>query len=160
VDVAALWTEAYQGEVFGEAIFGGLATRLTDEHERRTLEVLAALERATRQLAEPLLARRGYDPGDTEASLASGAAAVDQLVGLGWEPFVRSITPVADRFLVTYRQIVELTEDPEDLAVADAYVAHELALAAFARRELGEEAGDPLAPILALPHVAAARARS
>ena len=40
--------------------------------------------------------------------------------------------------------------------IAEAYVAHEEALAAFARRVLGQEAGEPLEQILALPHVAAA----
>jgi hypothetical protein len=155
MDVATLWTEAYQGEVFGEAIFGGLAAREADPAHRRALEVLTALERSTKHLAEPLLARRGYEPGDTEASLQSGAAAVAALEAISWEAFVGSITPVADEFLAKYRRIVELTDDPADLEVAEAYVAHELALAAFARRELGQEEGDPLAPILALPHVSA-----
>ena len=49
-----------------------------------------------------------------------------------------------------------LAADDAELAVARAYVAHELALATFARRASGQEPGDPLEEILALPHVAAA----
>lgn len=154
MDVGARWTEAYQGEIFGEAIFGGLAAREADPGRRHALEVLTVLERTTKELAEPVLARRGYDVGDIEASLAAGADAVEQLSAMGWEGFVQSIGPVAEVFLGKYRAIVELT-DGDDRAVAEAYVDHELALAAFARRELGEEPGDRLAPIRALPHVAA-----
>ena len=47
--------------------------------------------------------------------------------------------------------------DARERAIAEAYVAHEEALAAWARRSLGEEAGEPLELILALPHVAAMR---
>ena len=72
-----------------------------------------------------------------------------------WTDLARSIPPVAAGFLVKYRELVARVDNDDDRAIAEAYVEHELALVAFARRELGEEQGDSLAPILALPHVAA-----
>jgi hypothetical protein len=57
---------------------------------------------------------------------------------------------------VKYRQLVELVDNDEDRAVAEAYVEHELALVAWARRALGQEDGEPLEPIFSLPHVAKA----
>ncbi len=78
------------------------------------------------------------------------------MAGLTWEQFLGSFEPVISQFLEKYRQLVELAGDDAERAVAEAYVAHELALAAFARRSLGEESGEPLEDILALPHVAAA----
>lgn len=150
-----LWVESYQGEVLGEALFALLAEREQDPGHRHDLEVLTLLERRTKELAEPVLARRGLDGGDTDASRSTAAELADGLVGTSWEDFLGSFEPVISQFLAKYRQLVELAGDEEERAVAEAYVAHELALAAFVRRSLGAEPGDPLARILGLPHVAA-----
>jgi hypothetical protein len=151
-----LWVEAYQGEVLGEALFVGLAAREADESRRRQLEVLAALERATKELGEPVLGRHGIDRGDTDATVASARGMVDAVAAMSWHDFLGSIEPVTATFLAKYRELVDLSDDEDDRAVAEAYVAHERALATFARRARGEEAGEPLEAILALPHVAAA----
>lgn len=154
-----LWVESYQGEVLGEALFGLLAERETDPEHRRHLEVLAILERATKELAEPVFDRRQLDRGDTDASLATAAQFADGLAGTPWEGFLGSFEPVISEFLARYRQLVDLADDVTERAVAEAYVSHELALASFLRRSLGQEPGDPLDEILALPHVAAVMAR-
>jgi hypothetical protein len=154
--VEELWREAYQGEVLGETVFGLLAQRIEDPERRRQLEVLTLLERSTKYLAEPVFERNGYDRGDVDALVASITAGIEHSATSPWEEMVRSTITIADGYLVKYRQLVELVDNADDRAVADAYVAHELALVSWARRALGEEAGDPLEPILALPHVAAA----
>lgn len=69
---------------------------------------------------------------------------------------MEGLLPITDQFLTTYRALVELADDDAEREIARADVAHEEALAAFARRSLGREQGEPLAPILALPHVATA----
>jgi hypothetical protein len=155
MDTKRLWVEAYQGEVLGETLFGYLAERDPDPERRRKLEVMTALERATKELAEPLFERHGWDRGDARATAEAVLAGAPQVAEMPWEDFIRSIPPVADTYLVKYRQLVAEVDDPQDRAVAEAYVDHELALVAFARRELGEEEGDVLAPIMSLPHVAA-----
>jgi hypothetical protein len=151
-----LWTESYQGEVLGETLFGRLAERRDDPEQRRLLEVLTLLERSTKELAEPLLERKGYPRGDTAATVAQASELAEGLVDVPWEQFLASFEPVTKEFLAKYHRILELTDDESERAVAEAYVAHEHALCAFARRALGQEAGEPLAEILALPHVAAA----
>jgi hypothetical protein len=151
-----LWTEAYQGEVLGEALFGALAGRETDPARRAHLELLTLLERSTKELAEPLLERQGIARGDTDATLAGVAGMVDAVAAMTWQEFLASIEPVASRYLEIYRRLVDLAGDADERAVAEAYVAHELALASFARRALGQEDGDPVEPVLALAHVAAA----
>ena len=80
----------------------------------------------------------------------------DAVAGLTWEEFLGSFEPIVTEFLAKYHQLVELAPDEIEREIAEAYVAHEEALAAFARRALGQEAGEPLQLILALPHVAAA----
>lgn len=153
-----LWTEVYQGEVLGEALFTELASRQTDPERRHQLEVLAELERATKALAEPVLDRRGLDHRDT----ADARAAAHQMAGgvdlMAWDEFLGSFEPVTTQYLVTYRELVDLAGDDDDeRRVAEAYVAHEQALMSFVRRSLGQEPGEPLGEILALPHVGAGR---
>ncbi len=157
-DADQLWLESYQGEVLGEALFARLAEREEDPEHRHQLDVLALLERKTKELAEPVLARRGLDAGDSSASLSTADQLADGLRGTSWEDFLGSFEPVISQFLAKYRQLADWASDDDERSVAEAYVAHEQALAAFVRRSLGEEPGEPLAEILRLPHVAAGRA--
>jgi hypothetical protein len=158
MDAADLWMDAYQGEVLGEALFGWLAEREEDPVHRHQLTVLTRLEQSTRALAEPVFDRRGYDRGDAAVSAAAGVELAQGVVAIPWEEFMAGIVPVAVDFLVKYHRMAELADDPDDRAVAEAYIAHEEALATFARRAAGQESGDPLEQLLELPHLAAALA--
>ena len=151
-----LWVEAYQGEVLGEALFAALAERETDPERRRQLEVMTLLERATKELAEPVLGRLGIDRGDSEATRESARQLAETVSAMAWEDLLRSFEPVTSQYVATYRQLAERATDDEERALAETYIAHEHALLSFARRTLGEESGDPFEPILSLPHVATA----
>ena len=153
-----LWAEAYQGEVLGEALFEILAERERDPERRRHLEAMTLLERTTKELAEPVLDRRGIDRGDTSTTVASATQMADAVATMAWEEFLRSFEPVTSQYVLKYRQLVQLATDDDERDVAERYIAHEHALLSTARRALGEEDGDVLEPILSLPHVAAARA--
>jgi hypothetical protein len=155
-----LWVESYQGEVLGEALFGALGERQHDPVRQHQLATLTLLERATRERSEPVFERSGLDRGDTAATLSIAATLASGLADLSWEDFLGSIGPVTVEFLAKYRRLVALSVDDTERQIAEEYVAHEVALAAFARRALGQEAGDPLELITALPHVAAALARA
>ena len=154
-----LWVESYQGEVLGEALFSWMADHEEDQERRHQLEVLTLLERSTKQLAEPLFERKALDRGDTAATLKEAGALADVVATMTWEEFLASIGPVAEQFLLKYRELVELAADDLEREIAESYVSHELALAAFARRALGKESGEPLELILALSHVTAATPR-
>jgi len=149
-----LWVESYQGEVLGETLFAKLAERQEDPERRRQLEVLTLLEKATKELAEPVFDRRGLDRGDTSATIAQAKELADALEGISWEDFLASFEGITTQFLEKYLQLVDLAPDDTERQIAEAYVAHERALASFALRGLGAEPGEPLEPILALPHVA------
>jgi hypothetical protein len=153
-----LWVESYQGEVLGEAFFGALAGHQEDPERRRQLDVLTLLEKATKELAEPVFDKRGLDRGDTAATLAQAAELADVVATIAWEEFLGSIEGITVQFLEKYHQLVDLATDTAEREIAEAYVAHEEALAAFARRALGQETGEPLELILALPHFAAVAA--
>jgi hypothetical protein len=157
VEIDDLWVEAYQGEVLGEVLFTLLAERQNDSDRRRALQALALLERATKELAVPVLERRGIDAGDTETIVAEAAAMAGGVTELPWSEFLGYFQPEISKFLEKYRRLAMLSNDGYEHEVAQTYVAHEQALETFLRRSLGEEDGDPLEAIFALPHVAAAR---
>jgi len=156
VNASELWIESYQGEVLGETLFGWLAEREENPDREHQLQTLTRLERSTKELAEPVFVRRGIDRGDTESTVAAALELATAVAELPWEDFVAGIIPVTVEFLDKYRQLVELALDDFERRIAEAYVAHEEALASFARRAIGEEAGEPLELILALPHMAVA----
>ena len=158
MNASELWVESYQGEVLGETLFGSLAERQEDPVRRHQLQVLTLLERATKELAEPVFERRQLGFGDTAATVLAAGEFADALAGVTWEEFLGSFEAITTEFLGKYRQLVELATDDFERQIAEQYVAHEEALAAFARRALGSEPGDPLELILVLPHVVAASA--
>jgi hypothetical protein len=45
--IADLWVRAYQGEVLGEILFGGIADQLDNPEHARKMRVLATLERCS-----------------------------------------------------------------------------------------------------------------
>ena len=146
--------------MLGEALFGAMAKREDDPDRRHQLEVLTLLERTTKELAEPVFEQLAISRGDTDATLAVAAEFADALSGASWEEFLAGLGPITTEFLAKYHQLVEQASDETERNIAQAYVAHEEALAAFARRGLGQEAGAPLELILALPHVAATTVRN
>jgi hypothetical protein len=155
VDTNTLWRESYQGEVLGETLFGILAENEQDPDRRHQLEVLTLLETATKGIAEPLF-DRGMDRGDLETTIAAAKQFAEGAMASKWEDFAGAVLAATGTFLEKYHALVEAASDDEEREIAEAYVAHEEALATWARRAMGAEDGDPLEEILALPHVIAA----
>ena len=149
--VDELWRDSYEGEVYGELIFRRAAERQSAPTRRHQLEVLALLERKTRELAEPIMAARKITIDDVTSGAEERAGTV---AAYSWEEFLAWLERVTDRYVPLYKQLVELCSDAGERAVAQAYVAHEEALASYGRRVSGREEGDPLGPVLALDHMA------
>ena len=149
-DVATLWVKAYQGEVFGQALFEGIADLVDDDERARKLRVLGTLERRTKEQVAPAVARAGVstDPDPDQLALAEALAPG---LAADWEQLMASVGPVTDQFLPLYARIGEL--DPGESAAAAVLVAHEEALAAFARAELAGDGAHSLDAVAALPHM-------
>ncbi len=108
MDKDELWVESYQGEVLGEVLFGLLAAREKDAERRRQLEVLTLLERATKELAEPVFDRQERDRGDSSATVAIATEMATAVAGMTWAQFLASFEPITTDFLTKYRQLVAL----------------------------------------------------
>lgn len=156
IDTNALWIESYQGEILGEVLFGTLAESEGDPGRRQELETVTLLERATKELAEPLLERLGIDPGDPETTISAARQFAVGAKASTWDAFAGAVLAATGTFLEKYHALVDHASDDGERAIAEAYVAHEEALATWARRTAGTEPGDPVEEILALPHVIAA----
>ena len=57
-----LWVKAYQGEVLGELLFGGIAEQLGDPDQAAKMKVVATLERRTKEATAPGWSGRASRP--------------------------------------------------------------------------------------------------
>lgn len=149
-----LLIEAYQGEVLGEALFTALAERCDDDDGRRAkVEVLVRLEASTKDALRPALERRDLDTAPDPEVLQTATTFADAASAMPWEQLLASFEPTTTKYVATYRALGDAGEDP---ALVELLLAHERALAEFARRELAGDTATSTRPILDLPHVAAA----
>lgn len=146
-EARTLWQESYQGEVLGEAYFARMRELAADAQEQEKIDHLVRLERSTKEMLVPCMDRLGLPTGSDQSVLASVAALDDY----EWRSMLEGVRPVAAGYLVKYRRLAELV-DAVDRPVADALVAHELALDEFCRLELEGRPEQSLERIRALPH--------
>jgi hypothetical protein len=150
-DLSALWVKAYQGEVSGEALFGGIGARTDDPDHRRKWEVLRVLEARTREACVEAMERHGLPTEPDPEVVSASEAQAEAGAALAWADLMGFFEPITTEFLAVYRRIGELSET--DRAESDLLVAHEEALREFARRELAGRTDDSLELIEALPHM-------
>jgi hypothetical protein len=150
-DLAALWIKAYQGEVSGEILFGGVGTRSDDPDHRRKMDVLRLLEARTKEACVPAMVRNGLPTDPDPKTVSEAEALAEALAPLPWADFMAAFEPITTEFLAVYHRIGELSET--DRAESELLVAHEEALREFARRELAGRTDDSLALIEVLPHM-------
>jgi hypothetical protein len=143
-----LWVRAYQGEVLGEALFGAIADRLDDAEHARKMRVLATLERKTKEAIAPALERAAIstDPDPAMLELADALA-----VDVTWAAFMSATVEITKQYIPLYERIGEL--DPTESAASELLVAHEVALRAFADKELAGDTTTSLQAVDALAHM-------
>jgi len=151
--LADLWVRAYQGEVLGEALFGGIADQLDhdDPEHARKMRVLATLERRTKEATAPALERAGLPTEPDPEMLATAEALLPGAVAMTWDDLIGTIGPITAQYIPLYERIGELS--PEERETAGLLVAHEEALRDFALAELAGDVGTSLDPICALAHM-------
>ncbi len=149
--LAELWVRAYQGEVLGELLFGGLADRLDDPDHAAKMRVLATLERRTKEAAAPALERAGIPTGPDPEMQATATALLPGALAMSWRELMGTIGPITAQYIPLYQRIGEL--DPAERETSELLVAHEAALRSFAHAEIEGDRATSLEPIVALPHM-------
>jgi len=134
-----LLTDAYRGEVLGEALFDAFAAHETDPERVEKLRVLQHIEGDTAARLRPLAVAAGIevDGADDETARSQGHEMGG--AGLAWDSFVKSLHDALPPFLAGFVRLRTISEDPGDPALV-ALITHEQAINAFTELEL---AGHP-----------------
>jgi hypothetical protein len=142
----------YTGEVVGEAVFGGIAMMLTDPDRQPVLEVLRLLEAQTEHAMRPLAERCGVTHDQVVQARRDGwnyALLASDDDGR-WAQVIDGLVQSCPGIVARFERLCELAP-ATDAAVAEALVAHEVALFEFAQREVSR-ARAPLEPVLMRLH--------
>jgi hypothetical protein len=135
-----LLTDAYRGEVLGEALFDAFAARESDPDHADKLRVLQRIEGDTAARLRPLARAAGIevDGADDETARSQGRE-IGGAGSVAWDGFVKGLHDALPPFLAGFVRLRTLADDPGDAALV-ALVTHEQAINAFAELEL---AGHP-----------------
>jgi hypothetical protein len=150
--VGGLWVKAYQGEVLGELLFGGIADQLADPDQAATMRVVATLERRTKEAIAPALERAGVSTDPDPDMEVMATALIPGALAMTWSDLMRTIGPITAQYIPLYQRIGALS--PAEREAADLLVAHEEALRDFAAAEIAGDRAGSLGPITALAHMA------
>ncbi len=145
-DLETYLSDAYQGEVFGEAFFALLAERADDSDQAAKWRLLEHLERHVKGRLRQELERRGLPRDESRAMVEEGRKAA---CGVG--AFPSGVD--ARAFRDTMRGVVEQYRASRDAApsdlkeIAEFVLGHEQALLAFAEREVAGEGAKSTQPV-------------
>jgi dimethylamine/trimethylamine dehydrogenase len=137
-DYASALLIAYEEEVSGEGYFAGLADQFTGR-PREALLLMARVERVTASALRQLIVNHGLSTEAEAVLLARGRAQAEMQRGITWESLTASMAEDYPVFMEEFGQLSQLapeTERERTLMASE----HELALIAFAQREVS---GDP-----------------
>jgi hypothetical protein len=130
-----LLTDAYRGELLGDALFGAAAAHETDPGRVEKLRVLQRIEADTAARLRPLAERAGIEVGGADDETARRQGREIGEAGIAWDGFVKGLHDALPPFLAGFVRLRELADDPADPALV-ALVTHEQAINAFAELEL------------------------
>jgi hypothetical protein len=141
--------EAFQGEVAGEALFEGLAGKLDNAEDRYKMSVLAQLERETKELVRPLVAKLGGDTRESAEARAKGISQAQVLATMPRAKFMHIFRREVAKFVAAFQEL-ERSGRTEDSQILAGLTAHEQALHAFSESECSDDSADSLAPVTRL----------
>jgi hypothetical protein len=131
---------AYEGEIYGEALFGDLARSIEPAANRLKMEALAALEAETRRRLAPLVQRYAIDVADETPQIEKGRLLAAEMKALGWTALIERLGRIVEPAVDRYDALAEAAR-PEDRDALDYLAWHERALLDFVAAEREERAG-------------------
>lgn len=142
-------TEAYQGEVFGEAIFAAMAARADDPEAVYKWRVLGRLEAETKERLKPLVAALGGEVREDPAGVEKGARLAEKWSQQSWGEIMGWFQAELPKY-VRFFEKLEADARAEDRELLARVTAHEVALEEFAALEVAGRVNESLEPVLAL----------
>ena len=147
--------DAYQGEVFGVAMYRRVTESLKDPWQRWQWECLTRVEIELRDELAAVLLRLGHTAIPDEGEHAAGLAEAERIVGLPWLEMLHEFTYDLPPLVARYSAIAVNHESAVEVAgcreVLDRLVRHEVASIEFHHAELAGRAPiDGIGPVVAL----------
>ncbi|MBS0232032.1 MAG: hypothetical protein JSR99_00935 [Proteobacteria bacterium] len=140
---------AYQGEVYGEALYRGLADVIADPDRSKKWRVLADLEVTTKARMLDLVSKLGGDTPESEAFRVKGTNAVSKYASLPWADFMALYSKELEPVIARYAEL-EMLCAPEDVATLRFLTEHEVVTKAFCDLELEGRSDVSINPTLEL----------
>jgi hypothetical protein len=140
---------AYQGEVYGEALYRGLADAIEDPERSEKWNILAELEVVTKAQMRGLVAKLGGDTKESETFRQKGIDNVQKYAGLPWRDFMALYSRELEPVIARYAELEGLCAS-EDSAILRFLTEHEVVTKAFCDLELEGRADISIEPTLAL----------
>ena len=141
----------HDGKVYGESLFGALATGTTDEDRRHKWRVLARLERETKERITAVLDRAGIVIPGSSASAQRGEADARRLSRVPWRDVMEGFRRELERFVTEFERAEALESSGREVGDLLRHITnHERALLEFVTRELEDRSEHSLQPVLAL----------
>jgi hypothetical protein len=138
-EFVSLLTDAYRGELLGEALFDAFAAHEIDPERIDKLRVLQRIEADTAARLRPLAVAAGIEVDGAGDETARSQGREIGGAGIAWDGFVKGLHDALPPFLAGFVRLRAIADDPGDPALV-ALVTHEQAINAFAELEL---AGHP-----------------
>ncbi|MDH4107609.1 MAG: hypothetical protein OEW35_04785 [Gammaproteobacteria bacterium] len=139
---------AYQGEVYGEAMYLAIAAARPDPDHAWKWRVLAQQEIETKDAMRVLVAAHGGETRELDASSEAGLAAAGAYAPLPWPELMRRFSDALDDDIAEYSDL-EKDCPPADAATLKRLTLHELLTKEFCELELAGRGDKSLRAILA-----------
>jgi hypothetical protein len=146
---------AFQGEVFGLAMYAAMAEAQTDPVRRWKWQVLTQLETETKAHMAGLLQRLGGNTVEQEQSRQDGIREARAIIGLPWPEMIKAFMADLPGLIDDYADLErQAALAGEDAAVLSRLTRHEVVTLEFCERELagcGAHSADPVLAMLEAP---------
>jgi hypothetical protein len=142
---------AYQGEVYGEAMYAAIAGSISDPEQARKWAVLTRLETRTKADMLAVVSRLGGDTRELASSRERGLQEAQRYIGLPWMELMELFSRELDPVIVEYAEL-ERHCPSEDAVALGRLTRHEVVAKQFCELELqglGEGSLEPILEFLA-----------
>lgn len=153
---------AYQGEVYGEALYRGIADVLDDPARSEKWRLLAELEVVTKARMRELVAKLGGDTAESEAFRQKGVANVQKYTSMPWDAFMSVYSKELESVIARYAELEKLCA-PADAPTLRFLTEHEVVTKTFCDLELSGRPDisiEPTVALLASAHAGEFKARN
>lgn len=150
-DIKSRLQEAWQGEVFGMAMYSAIADQQPDAFRRWQWMALHQLEVETGAAMRQLLLRYDLPVAELEESKRLGIAEAKRIVALPWQDMMKAFADDLPATIDDYRTLERACAFiGQDAAAMRLLVDHEVASLEFSQLEMRGESHNSIKPVLAL----------